>query len=85
VVPFAAAGAPPALLLYGDQDDVVPRSAIDGLEAALRKAGSEVDTRVYAGADHRDTLAAISVPARDRAPVLADIAAFLVRLSARRR
>lgn len=85
VLRFALAGAPPALLLYGDRDDVVPRSAIDGLEAALRKVGSDVETRIYEGADHRDTLAAISVPARDRAPVLADIAAFLVKISARRR
>jgi len=85
VLPHVTAGSPPALLLYGDRDDVVPRSAIDNLEAALRSVGGEVETRVYPNADHRDTLAALSVPARARAPVLPDIAAFLARLSARPR
>jgi acetyl esterase/lipase len=85
VLPHVTAGSPPALLLYGDQDDVVPRHAIDNLEAALRSVGGEVETRIYPNVDHRDTLAALSVPARARAPVLPDIAAFLARLSARPR
>jgi predicted esterase len=44
VLSHVTAGSPPALLLHGDRDDVVPRSAIDHLEAAIGSRGGEVET-----------------------------------------
>jgi len=40
-----------------------------------------VETRIYAGRGHGDTVAALSVPARARAPVLQDVADFMKTLT----
>lgn len=78
-VRFVTASSPPALLLHGSADRVVWISHAEKLEATLRAAGVEVTLRRYAGASHADTAAALSVPARGRAPVLDDISAFVSR------
>ena len=78
-VKFVTAASPPALLLHGSADRVVWIAHSEKLEATLRAAGVAVDLRRYAGAGHADTVAALSVPARGRAPVLDDISAFVSR------
>ena len=78
-VQFVTAASPPALLLHGGADRVVWVAHSEKLQATLRAAGVQADLRRYAGAGHADTVAALSVPARGRAPVLDDISAFVSR------
>lgn len=73
--------APPMLLLTGGADAVVDPRQTAALEAALRQAGGQVETKVYDGVGHNEIMAAISRPFRDRASVLDDIAAFLTRVT----
>ena len=47
------------------------------LAAKLRASGIPVVERVYPGLDHSDTLLALSVLFRDKAPELAEMTAFL--------
>jgi acetyl esterase/lipase len=77
VLAYVSAQAPPALLLHGRRDRLVLVSNTEQLAAALRSRGVRVDTRIYEARGHTDTLAALSLPARARAPVLQDIAAFM--------
>jgi acetyl esterase/lipase len=74
--------SPPALLLHGTDDRLVGAEQTRELAQALRAAGVAVSVRFYAGRSHVDTLAALSLVARHRAPVLSDVAAFLQGLSA---
>jgi len=77
VLPYVSPQAPPALLLHGRQDQLVWASNTEKLAAALRSQGVHVDTMIYEGRGHIDTLAALSLPARTRAPVLREIADFM--------
>ena len=45
--------------------------------SALHPAGAPVALKLYPKVAHADTVAAISLPARGRAPTLTDIASFL--------
>jgi dienelactone hydrolase len=51
------------------------------MAAALRAQGVHVETKIYPGRSHADTVAALSVPARARASVLQDVADFMQRLT----
>jgi acetyl esterase/lipase len=74
---FARADAPPMLLVQGLADRIVlPRNSIN-LAAALRAKGADVALKLYPKLRHADTVAALSIPARGRAPTLADIDAFV--------
>ena len=74
---FVHADAPPMLLVQGlDDQSVWPKNSIN-LAAALRAVGVPVTLKLYPGLGHADTVAALSLPARRRAPTLADIAEFL--------
>ncbi len=74
---FARVGAPPMLLIHGTADDTVwPKNSIN-LAAALRAKGDTVTLKLYPKLGHPDTVAALSLPARGRAPTLADIASFV--------
>jgi acetyl esterase/lipase len=74
---FVRAGAPPMLLVHGLKDETVrPKNSIN-FAAALRAAGVPVSLKLYPDLVHADTVAALSLPARRRAPTLADVAAFL--------
>ena len=78
-VTYARRGAPPAFLATGDQDTTVrPRNTVS-LADKLKAAGVAVEDHVYPGLDHKDTLLALSRPFRDKAPELAELAAFLHR------
>jgi len=74
---YARADAPAAFLATGEADDFVrPRNTVR-LAAALRDAGAKVEERHYAGLNHTDTVLALSRPLRGKAPILADMTAFL--------
>lgn len=76
-VNFARADAPPLLLLHGKRDTTVRLRNTRNLAAAMQHVGGRVQTKYYEGIDHVDIVAALSIPARGRAPVLTDIAAFI--------
>lgn len=76
-ITFAGRFSPPAFLATGDADDTVrPRNTVN-LAAKLRASGVPAVERIYPGLDHKDTLLALSLPFRGRAPVLAEMSAFL--------
>jgi acetyl esterase/lipase len=76
-IDFVRADAPPMLLIQGLKDEsVAPKNSIN-LAAALRAKGVPVTLKLYPNLSHADTVAALSLPARGRAPTLADIAAFV--------
>lgn len=51
-VTHVSAAAPPALLLHGADDEVVPAASSEALAEALDAAGAPVELRVEPGADH---------------------------------
>ena len=74
---FVRADAPPALLVQGLKDTyVAPKNSVN-LAAALEAKGVPVTLKLYPALSHADTVAALSIPARRRAPTLSDIASFL--------
>jgi acetyl esterase/lipase len=74
---FVRADAPPMLLAHGEKDEtVLPRNTIN-MAAALKACGAPVTLRLYPTLKHADTVASLSLPARGRAPLLAEIAAFV--------
>jgi acetyl esterase/lipase len=81
-VAFAAAGAPPALLLHGAEDETVKPRNSERLTAKLRAAGSEAEVRLYPRIGHIGMVTALALPFRHRAPVLADLADFARRVTA---
>lgn len=74
---LANAAAPPALLLHGAADDLVLPAQSERFAAALRAAGVAVELEIYPRRGHADLVAALSEPARSRAPVLAAISRFV--------
>jgi acetyl esterase/lipase len=81
-VHFARADAPPLLLLWGERDTTVGPQNLSGLERAMRAVGGPVETKIYPRVDHVGIMLAISRPFRGRAPVLADVTAFVRRVTA---
>lgn len=78
---FARAGAPPMLLIHGSADEtVLPKNSIN-LAAALRAKGANVTLKIYPHLKHADTVAAMSLPVRGRAPTLADTTSFIQSIS----
>ena len=78
-IDFVRPDAPPALLVQGLGDRVVaPKNSVN-LAAALRAQGVPVTLKLYPKLAHADTVAALSIPARGRAPTLADIETFVSR------
>ena len=76
---FVRADAPPMLLVHGLRDDLVwPRNSIN-LAGSLQTLGVPVTLKLYPQLTHSDTVAALSVPLRNRAPIMADIGAFVGR------
>lgn len=76
---LVTASAPPMFLASGDKDTLVyPRNTV-ALAQKLREAGVEVEEIHYPTAGHPTTLLALGRPFRSRAPVLADVAAYLHR------
>ncbi len=74
---FVRSDAPPMLLVHGLMDDTVRPRNSRNLASALRARGVPVTLKLYPKLVHADTVAALSLPARGRAPTLADIEAFV--------
>jgi acetyl esterase/lipase len=78
---FVRADAPPMLLIAGERDVTVLPKNTRNFAAALQAKGVKVTLRLYPGLKHADTVAALSELARGRAPILADIRAFVDQVS----
>jgi acetyl esterase/lipase len=79
---FVRRDAPPMLLIHGDADErVLPKNSRN-FAAALTACGAAVTLHMYPGLGHADTIAPLSRPVRGRAPILAEIAAFVDHVSA---
>jgi acetyl esterase/lipase len=76
---FVRSDAPPMLLVHGMQDDTVWPKNSRNLATALSARGVPVDLKLYPRCGHADPVAALSLPARGRAPTLVDLAAFVSR------
>lgn len=74
---FVRSDAQPMLLVHGLKDDTVWPKNSRNLATALSARGVPVTLKLYPKLVHADTVAALSEPARGRAPTLADIAAFV--------
>jgi acetyl esterase/lipase len=83
VIPYASSDAPPALLLHGGGDTLVWPSNTSELTLALRAYGVRVQSKIYPGRGHADTVAALSILARARAGVLQDVSNFMRSLECR--
>ena len=79
-VNFVSPDDPPALLLYGNDDDSVKPRNIQNLSRTLAEQGVAVQARCYDGIDHAGIIGALSRPRRDSLPVLEDVLAFLRQL-----
>lgn len=79
-VHFADRTAPPTLLLHGAADDVVYSAHTEKLRDALLSQGAEVETHLYPGRGHADTIASFTLVVRYRTPALKQSLAFLDRL-----
>ena len=77
-VTYVTRASPPAFLAHGDQDTVVRPKNTVSLAARLAAAGVPVESRIYPGLDHPDTLLALSRFFRGKAPELAEMSAFLM-------
>ena len=74
---FVRADAPPMLLIHGLKDNTVWPKNSRNFASLLRSRGVAATLKLYPKLVHADTVAALSLPARGRAPTLADIAAFV--------
>ena len=81
---FAGPLSPPAFLATGDEDTTVLPRHTAALATRLRAANVPVQERVYRGLDHKDTVLALSVTFRSKAPELAEMSSFLMRQAAGR-
>jgi acetyl esterase/lipase len=76
-VQLAKRGAPPALLLHGESDEVVEVSHARRMAAQLEALGVDVTLRIYPGRGHRDTVAAFAAAAPRKLPVMEEIRRFV--------
>jgi len=76
-VRFVTPQAPPAFLAHGLDYHLVSVHQTEALRDALRRNDVRVETELYPDRGHADMVAAFSVPARHRAPVLDDAAKFI--------
>jgi len=74
---FVHRRAPPMLLVHGMKDETVWPKNSRNLATALRAQGVPSLLKLYPRLGHADTVAALSKPARSRAPILADIRDFV--------
>jgi acetyl esterase/lipase len=77
---YVAAGAPPALLVTGDKDDVVDAGNATRFAARLRAAGNDATVAIYRRVGHYLIVAALAPVLRLLAPVLRDADAFIARI-----
>ena len=76
-VHFVSEHSPPTLLIQGLDDTVVSASHTEKLRDALVAHKIRVETELYAGRGHSDTIASFSLPARRRTPALGRAVSFI--------
>ena len=76
-VSFADGGAPPLLLLTGEDDTTVRPRNSESLARAMAAEGGEAELRVYPDLGHIGIVLALADGQRGRAPVLDDLDAFV--------
>jgi acetyl esterase/lipase len=81
-VNLVAPGAPPMLLVSGDQDPIVRMQNTDHLAHKLKAAGDWVTVKYYPNIGHMEAVFAIGAMWRWRAPVLADMVGFFTQFGA---
>lgn len=74
---FVRPGAPPMLLLAGNDDDTVDPGNSRRLAAALRQAGDTVQLIIYPSIGHKELIGALARPLTFLAPVRHDVLAFI--------
>jgi acetyl esterase/lipase len=74
---FVHADAPPMLLVHGAEGRYRLAEELAQFRHPAARRGVPVTLKLYPKLVHADTVAALSLPARGRAPTLADIAAFV--------
>ena len=83
-VRFVTPQSPPTLLVHGTADDVVAIEHTEKLRDVLQANHVRVETHFYPDKGHADTVAAMSVLARGRAPVLDQSVSFIESVTALR-
>ena len=76
-ITFVHPGAPPAFLATGDADRTVNPDNTSHLAAALRRVGTRVDERHYAGVGHVGIITAFAPLFSGNAPVADDVGRFI--------
>ena len=76
-IDYASAASPPALLITGDDDDVVSPGNSSRLSARLRESGVPVRTVVYPRIGHRVVIGAMAAHLRNWTSTLDDVSAFV--------
>jgi acetyl esterase/lipase len=84
-VRFVSTRSPPTLLLHGLDDKLVAPSHTQKLRDALAAMGVPVETHLYPGHGHADTIASFTLVARYRTPALEQTVEFLRRVTAQGR
>ncbi len=77
VITFADGHAPPLLLLAGTADRQVKPRNTEALAARVREAGGKLEEKLYPGVGHIGLVIAIAPIFQGKAPVLADVEAFI--------
>jgi acetyl esterase/lipase len=77
---YARADAPPMLLVTGDADTTVRPKNARNLFKKLSALRAPVALKEYPGLGHEDVAMALSLPFRNKAPVLDDSASFLLKI-----
>jgi acetyl esterase/lipase len=78
-ITYSRADAPPLLLTHGNDDVTVGPYNTHNLATRMHALGGSVEVKDYPGVDHIDMVIALTPLFRDKAPVLADIAAFVAK------
>lgn len=78
-VTFVRADGPPLWLGHGEPDVVVESVDSTILADRMRAVGGRAEAKIYPRLNHADTIAVFSPLFRSKAPVLADMTAFLHR------
>ncbi len=78
-VTFVRADGPPLWLGHGEPDVIVESVDSTILTDRMRAVGGRAEAKIYPRLNHADTVAVFSPLFRSKAPVLADMAAFLHR------
>ena len=76
-LPTVSVDHAPLLLVTSDGDDTVRPKNANNLGARLRELGAPVEVKNYGLLTHEEVVMALSVPFRDKGPVLVDSVAFL--------